>query len=143
MTVHFYEKVEDDLLKFAVIFAKYNGNYVFCKHRERDTLEMPGGHREKGEEIDAAARRELQEETGAIDFDITPVCVYSVVEGEDAERIETFGMLYAADIRTFETELHNEIEQVVILNQCPQSWTYPQIQPLLFMEVERRGTHGL
>lgn len=43
MAVHFYESVEDSLLKFAVIVAKYHGQYVFCKHKDRDTLEVAGG----------------------------------------------------------------------------------------------------
>ena len=43
---------------------------IFCKHRERDTYEVPGGHRESGEDILSIAKRELMEETGAIDFTI-------------------------------------------------------------------------
>ena len=43
--VNFYEKVEDSLLEFAVIISKSKGKWVFCKHRERDTYEVPGGHR--------------------------------------------------------------------------------------------------
>ena len=34
MEVKFYESVDDDLLKFAVIISKYQGKWVFCKHRE-------------------------------------------------------------------------------------------------------------
>ena len=34
--------------------------------------------REVGEDILETAKRELQEETGAIQFDIKPICVYSV-----------------------------------------------------------------
>ena len=45
--VKFYDKVEDSLLKFAVIIAKTEGKWIFCKHKERDTLEVPGGHREE------------------------------------------------------------------------------------------------
>ncbi|WP_235900841.1 NUDIX hydrolase [Inconstantimicrobium porci] len=41
MKVNFYDSVEDKFLKFAVIIAKYNGKYVFCKHKERDTYEIP------------------------------------------------------------------------------------------------------
>lgn len=78
LEVKFYDTVEDILLKFAVIISKSNGEWVFCKHKEGDTFEVPGGHRESGEEIMETAKRELQEETGAVRFDIKPVCVYSV-----------------------------------------------------------------
>ena len=66
--VRFYDKIEDHRLRFAVILARSGGKWVLCKHRERSTLEIPGGHREPGEDIDAAARRELHEETGAAAF---------------------------------------------------------------------------
>ena len=76
--VKFHESIDDNLLKFSVIISKSNGKWVFCKHRERDTYEVPGGHREANETILETAKRELQEETGAIDFEIKPICVYSV-----------------------------------------------------------------
>ena len=47
--VKFYDDIDDILLKFAVIISKANGKWVFCKHKERDTYEVPGGHREKDE----------------------------------------------------------------------------------------------
>ena len=64
--VNFYDRIEDNLLSFAVIIARTNGKWVFCKHRERDTFEVPGGHRESGEDIFETAKRELKEETGLI-----------------------------------------------------------------------------
>ena len=140
MHVHFYETADDTLLKFAVIVSKSNGKWVFCKHKERDTYEVPGGHRENGETILEAAKRELFEETGAIVFDIKPVCVYSVTGKKRVNETgeESFGMLYYAEISAFEKELHSEMEQVLLLDELPGKWTYPQIQPLLIAEVQRR-----
>ena len=140
MQVKFYDKIDDDLLKFAVIISKSNGKWVFCKHRDRDTYEVPGGHREAGELIEDAARRELKEETGALEFSLTLICVYSVTGKNRVNDTgeETYGMLYFADITEFEKELHSEMEKVVLLDELPDEWTYPLIQPLLIADYERR-----
>lgn len=137
MEVKFYDTANDELLKFAVIVSKSDGKWVFCKHKERDTYECPGGHREAGENIDNTAKRELYEETGAIDYTITPVCVYSVTSNDD-NLTETFGMLYYADIKSFENELHSEIEKIDLFDELPSKWTYPLIQPLLIKEIQNR-----
>ena len=136
--VRFYDSVDDQKLRFAVIVTKAEGHWVFCKHRERNTLEVPGGHREPGEDILTTAKRELREETGAVDFSIEPVCVYSVTAPWNFDGQETFGMLFFADVKTFEEELHSEIERIVIQDELPEAWTYPEIQPYLMEEVERR-----
>lgn len=129
----------DEFLKFAVIIAKHSGKWIFCKHKERETLEIPGGHREPGEDIFTTAKRELYEETGALDYDIKPVCVYSVTAPWNFDGKETFGMLYHAEIQSFEKELHNEIETIVLCESLPENWTYPDIQPPLLEEAKRRG----
>lgn len=77
MNVNFYKKVDDDKLKFVVIVSRYQNKWIFCKHKQRDTYEIPGGHREAGETILEAAKRELYEETGAIKFSIEPMSIYS------------------------------------------------------------------
>ena len=136
--IRFYDQVEDQKLRFAVIVTKTKGHWVFCKHKERSTLEVPGGHREPGEDILATAKRELYEETGAVDFDIEPVCVYSVTAPGHFNGQETFGMLFYADVKAFEEELHSEIERIVIQDELPEAWTYPEIQPYLMEEVARR-----
>lgn len=139
MAVNFYEEVEDELLKFAVIIAKQQDKYVFCKHKDRNTWEVPGGHREPGELILETAKRELYEETGAVDFDIKPICVYSVIAKDNFNGQESFGKLYYAEIRSFENELHSEIERIIITDRLPDEWTYPQIQPRLMEEAKKRG----
>ena len=113
--VRFYDTVDDSLLKFAVIIACSKGRWVFCKHKERDTYEIPGGHRESGENILDTAKRELYEETGAVKYSIKP------------------------DIEEFEEELHSEIERISFFDSLPEKLTYPMIQPKLVEEAKRRG----
>lgn len=140
--VTFYNQIDDDLLKFAVIISKSNGKWVFCKHKDRDTYEVPGGHRENGENILETARRELREETGAIGFTIEPVCVYSVKGKTRVNELldkESFGMLFVADIQSFEEELHSEMEKIIITDSLIGNWTYPLIQPKLIEEAGKRG----
>ena len=141
LEVKFYDNADDSLLKFAVIISKSNGKWIFCKHKERNTYEIPGGHREKGESILDAAKRELKEETGAIDFTIKPVCAYSVKGktrvNENADD-KTFGMLFVADIYSFE-EIRSEIEKIILTDELIDNWTYPLIQPKLFQEAQKRG----
>ena len=133
LEVKFYDSVDDCLLKFAVIVSQSNGKWVFCKHKERDTYEVPGGHREAGESILETAKRELQEETGAIRFDMKPLCVYSVTGKTRVNDTgeESFGLLCYAEITEFATELHSEMEKIVLLDELPEEWTYPLIQPKL------------
>ena len=131
--VNFYDEIDDSLLEFAVIISKSN--------KERDTFEVPGGHRETGEKIEDTAVRELKEETGAVDFNIKPVCVYSVkgkTRVNNNATKESFGMLYAAEIFSFE-EIHSEIEKIVLSDDLIRQWTYPLIQPKLISEAKKRG----
>lgn len=137
--VNFYDSINDSMLKFAVIIARHNGKWVFCKHRERSTWEVPGGHREQGEDILETAKRELYEETGAINFEINPICIYSVTAPDNFDGKETFGKLFFAEIHTFEKDLHSEIEKIAIMNELPLNWTYPEIQPRLLEEARQRG----
>ena len=129
--VRFYEHAQDALFRYAVILSRCRGKWVFCRHRERDTWEVPGGHREQGEEIEAAARRELYEETGAVKYALSPVCAYSVTGSVNAGE-ERFGMLYSAEIEELGPLPPFEIAEIRLFDRMPDRLTYPDIQPALF-----------
>lgn len=127
------QQVEDELLKYAVIAARYDNKWIFCRHKERSTWEIPGGHREPGETIEEAAARELREETGAAEAEIRPVSVYGVTR----DGVTTYGKLFFATISRLE-ELNemSEIGEVGSFDMIPSDLTYPLIQPALFNRVQ-------
>ena len=96
--------------------------------------------RKEKQQIFKDLERELAEETGALQFDITSVCVYSVTGKNRVNETgeETYGMLFFADIKTFEDVLHSEMESILLFDELPTEWTYPLIQPLLIEEYLRR-----
>jgi 8-oxo-dGTP diphosphatase len=138
LEVRFYDEVDDRLLKYAVICARSDHQWVFCKHKERDTYEHPGGRREPGEDILVTADRELREETGACEFELKPVTFYGVrITEEGREPEETYGLLCFAEIHSFDALPDYEIEQVILREESPSEQTYPLIQPKLLERVEK------
>ena len=132
----FYDEAPDGLQqKYAVIIAQYGRRLLWCRHRDRQTWEIPGGHIEPGESALEAAARELQEETGATDFTLQPVCWYSAWHSDGMPH--SCGLLCVADVHSL-GDLHNEITEVRPFDGVPDALTYPDIQPRLFEEVNRR-----
>ena len=122
------DAVENEQIRFACIIARHQGRWVYCKHRERNTWENPGGRREPGEDILQTAHRELCEETGAEAYSLTPVCLYAVQrDGGDA----SYGLLCRADITAFSALGAFEIERIAFFDEVPEPLTYPDIQPKL------------
>lgn len=129
LTLKLYSNVMDCFLLYAIIITKYDNNWVFCKHKKRTSYEIPGGKRKKGESILAAAKRELQEETGAIEFCIKPWKPYSVIECG----VESFGMIFYADVKKFDKLPNLEMETVLLLDKLSniKDWTYPTLHPAI------------
>jgi len=134
MKVNFHKlnSIGNEQLKYAVIAARHNGKWIFVKHKERETWEIAGGHREEDENILDTASRELSEETGALYFTTMPICIYSVITTET----ETFGKLFLSEVETLETLPNFEIGELLLSDTLPENLTYPLIQPLLFKKAE-------
>ena len=132
--VRFYDftAIPADWFQYSVIAARYQEKWLFVRHRQRDTWEVPGGHIEPGENADEAAARELYEETGAERYTLMPVCAYSV----DTERGSSYGGLYFAAVHALGALPDLEIGEVASMDALPAELTYPQIQPVLFEKAQ-------
>jgi 8-oxo-dGTP diphosphatase len=119
-------------LTYSVIAAKYGKKWIFVRHNERDTWEIPGGHIDGEETSEEAARRELMEETGAIEFNLECVATYSVSKNDRTG----FGRLYFAEIiRMGPIPDISEIAEVKAMDHLPDELTYPDIQPYMLQKV--------
>lgn len=131
MKITFEDFAQDNpLFRYAVIVCRCRGKWVYARHKERNTWEIPGGRREPGEQILHTAHRELYEETGALEYNLQPVAAYCV---ESAEK--SFGLLCFAEITQLAPLPGMEIAEIHFYNSPPENLTYPAIQPALFNRV--------
>ena len=133
LKINFYKlhSIENSKLKFAIIITKFKGKWIFVRHKERTTWEIPAGHRESDEDINFTASRELFEETGAKKYNLVPVCIYSVDTGKG----ESFGQLFYSDVKELGELPNFEIGEIKLFDSIPENLTYPSIQPILFKKV--------
>lgn len=129
---HDFDQISPQQIKFTATVTRHKGNWVYVKHKERNTWDIPGGHVEKGEEIIESAKRELYEESGATQYSIIPVCIYSVSIGEKI----SFGGLFFAEVELFSTLPDMEMEKIEFFPTQPENLTYPEILPALQNKVE-------
>lgn len=123
--------VRDKELKFAVISAMYKRKWLYVKHKDRNSWEIPGGHREPDENIVETAKRELFEETGCKEVDLVPISDYSMDDSVN----EIFGRLYFARIKEIGQLPISEVGEVKLFDNLPKNLTYLEIQPKLFKKT--------
>lgn len=122
--------------KYVVVLSEYNGKIVLSCHKERTTWETQGGHIERGETPLNAAKRELYEESGAVDFEIKPLCDYRAWNEETGHGAN--GVVFHAVIREFGAIPDSEMAEIREFTELPENLTYPAITPVLFNHLARK-----
>ena len=114
--------------KWADVVAFYKGKWIFSKHKERASWETQGGHIEIGETPLDAAKRELYEEAGAIEFDIEPLCDYSAKGTIDGKYVEGNSQVFIAQVHVLgEMPRDSEMECIWLFDSIPDNLTYLDI----------------
>jgi len=108
-------------LTYVIIGARENDKWIFVRHRDRKSWELPAGHIEKGETADDAALRELYEETGVKEASIQAIHDYSVtIDGHTR-----YGRIFCAEVVIRESLPKSEIAEITLAENSPEPATYP------------------
>lgn len=118
------------------MLSEYNGSILLSRHKDRKTWETQGGHIERGETLLDAAKRELYEESGAVDFDIHPLCDYRAWDEETGQGAN--GVVFRAIIRQIGNMPESEMAEVRTFDVLPAELTYPAITPVLYDYLDSR-----
>ena len=120
--------------RYTVIFARHGSNWLYSRHKERDTYETAGGGIEQGESPLECAKRELQEETGASKFFIHPAFDYAV----HTDKSFAYGQVFYVDVETLDDLPSNsEMAEVRGFRTIPDKMTYPHILPVLYERLDK------
>lgn len=121
-------QVEQSRIRFAVVAARYQGKWILCRHKDRSTWEMPGGHREPGESPMETAKRELFEETGIAGSKIQIVGGYLLNE---------YGLLAFTEVESLGTiPEDSEIAEIRLFETLPENLTYVGVHDQLHRWVQ-------
>ena len=119
-------------LTYVVIGARENDKWIFVRHRERQSWELPAGHIEKNEEAGEAARRELYEETGTTESEMAVLTDYRVsIRGK-----VLFGRLFFAEVMKRGPLPESEIGEIMVAGESPAPATYPEAHEVFVRLLE-------
>lgn len=116
--------------KYVVVLSTCGLKLMLSRHKQRTTWETQGGHVEPGETPLQAAERELYEESGALRYDIRPLCDYWA--GDEITGKGATGMVFHAEIYALGEMPESEMAEVRLFDGLPENLTYPAITPELY-----------
>lgn len=117
-----------DNIGFVSIFTRYQGKWVYCWHKRRESYEHPAGHVEPNETPLEAAKRELFEEAGIKDCKIIPLWDYEYIweNGEGRNN----GRVFYAEAQSLETLPISEMDHIDFFETVPEIFTYNREEEL-------------
>lgn len=108
-------------LTYVIIGARENDNWIFVRHKDRETWELPAGHIEEGESASNAAIRELHEETGTLEGKVKAINDYAVTR--DGKKL--YGRIFYAKVLNRGKLPESEIAEIILSEKSPEPATYP------------------
>ncbi|MBE6615503.1 MAG: GNAT family N-acetyltransferase [Ruminococcaceae bacterium] len=123
--------------RFVVVFARYQNKWLYVRHKRRRSWETAGGHIEPGETPLKAAKRELWEETGAVEYTIRYAFDYHVDNNAAVRRDHAAGQVFIAEITSLGPIPAFEMAESSLWDTYPptEELTYPAILPELYGRI--------
>lgn len=115
---HWYDinEINHDAIQFAIMLTTFKDKFIIIHNSKRGGWEIPGGNRESGETMLETASRELYEETGAVEFELTPYGIYKL-NG-------SLGMVFYAKVEVLEELPKSEITEIKFEDNLPEGMNF-------------------
>lgn len=112
-----------DHIAYVWMIVKYKEKFVLSWHRKSKKWDNVGGHVEENENPLAAAKRELFEETGAVDFDNIPICDFKAFREDGI--FNNNGRTYFVIAREFSNLPEgSEMDKIGFFDEIPEDFRY-------------------
>jgi len=126
--------IRPDYLQLVTVMPVWQGK-VLLIHRQSEPFagmySIPGGHKERGESYEEAARRELEEETRIKGYALIPLAIFI----DHDHRLECHGFKFISEDGSF-SEPPDEEQEIVGWKELSEALEFP-LTPGLHESLQR------
>lgn len=131
MEYHTFAPETLDHHDITVIISTYQSQLLLSRHKKSVGWEFQGGRIQEGETLLTAAKRILMQESGAVTFNLKPLCDFVK---EDGEKLN--GICFTANIYDLGELGECDMRERRAFETLPEKMTYPELTTLLY-EVKK------